>query len=277
MTYGALPYGSVPFGGIASFLTIETLPDRKIKLYYKNILEGSTVTVTTENTSYPKYRLYDRDIGLLFKGNSTPSQFQINIDQGVYAINPGVDKIIIPSGHNFSGKTVRLYHSLDGVTYEQLLAWVMPSDRYEKDLPYTEKRYWRFGIDNPSSAPELSELWLGKGYAFQINPIIGADERWRRNVFSEELESGVDTEVKRGERKRVRIFDLRDVRQDQKIDFEAWDALCEGIKPFWVQDHNGAMIYMKMINDLEFRYDGEDPDPYYSNHLELREVLGVTT
>jgi len=276
MPYGSFPYASYPLGGLESLQTSEIF-SQQIRIYYKNILEEATITVTSENTSYPKYRLYDRNIGLLFKGNSTPSQFLIDIDQGSHLYQNQINKIIIPSGHNFSGKVVRLYYSEDGINYEQFRAWTMPSGRFADDFPLTEKRYWRFGIDNPASPPELSELWLGKGYAFQINPIIGADEKWRRNIFTEELESGVDTEVKRSERKRVRIFDLREIRQEQKIDFETWDALCEGIKPFWVKDHGGTLIYMKMLNDLEFKYDGEDPDPYYSCHLELREVLGVTT
>jgi hypothetical protein len=137
MSYGSFPYGSAPIGGLSSLLTTETL-DRRIRLYYKNILETATLTVTSENASYPKYRLHDRNIGLLFKGNSVPSQFQINIDQGAGLFcYPEVDKIIIPAGHNFSGKTCRLYHSDDGVIYTQALAWIMPSGRYEEDLPLT--------------------------------------------------------------------------------------------------------------------------------------------
>ena len=55
---------------------------QQIKILYRNILENSTVTVTSENSSFPKYRLYDRDIGRLFKGNSTPANFYVILNLG---------------------------------------------------------------------------------------------------------------------------------------------------------------------------------------------------
>lgn len=52
-----------------------------IKIGYQNILENSSVIVSSENASYPAYRLYDRDIGKLFKPGSAAA-FQVIIDQG---------------------------------------------------------------------------------------------------------------------------------------------------------------------------------------------------
>jgi len=250
--YGSSPYGSLPLGGFFPF-DAPTPSDKRIKIFYKNILENGAVTVTTENTSYPKYRLYDRDIGLLFKGNSTPSQFQINIDQGVYAINPGVDKIIIPSGHNFSGKTVRLYHSLDGVTYEQILAWVMPSDRYEKDLPYTEKRYWRFGIDSPSSAPEFSELWLGKSYEFERGPSYGYDRGMKDNINRIESKSGQSQKTIWGLERKRRRYDLTKISNEQRIELEIFRTFIYG-KNFYIEDVEGELFFVELPEGLgDFR------------------------
>lgn len=52
-----------------------------ITFVYDNILESGTVTVTSEDSDYPAYRLYDRDIGKLFKGDSSPANFYVMISQ----------------------------------------------------------------------------------------------------------------------------------------------------------------------------------------------------
>ncbi len=83
-----------------------------VKILYRNILENSTVVVTSENASFPKYRLYDRDIGKLFKGASTPAEFYITLDQGASLSYP-VDRLIIPAGHNFNGRGLRIQYSND--------------------------------------------------------------------------------------------------------------------------------------------------------------------
>ncbi len=77
---------------------------------YRNILESGTVTVTSENASFPKAALYDRDIGFLFKGNSTPANFYITLDQGA-VISYEVDRLMIPAGHNLDGRSLKLQHS----------------------------------------------------------------------------------------------------------------------------------------------------------------------
>ena len=83
-----------------------------IKLCYRNILETGTVTVTTENTLFPKYRLYNRDIGKLFKGTAFASPFAIKVDQGAVISYP-VDRLIIPAGHNLNGLACSLRYSTD--------------------------------------------------------------------------------------------------------------------------------------------------------------------
>lgn len=82
-----------------------------IVLCYRNILETGTVTVTSENTSFPKYRLYDRDIGKLFKGNSTPPKFNITDNQGatIYEVN----RLILPADHNLNGLALQLQYSIN--------------------------------------------------------------------------------------------------------------------------------------------------------------------
>ncbi len=51
-----------------------------IEVMYRNILENSTVTSTDENTSFPLYRTYDRDIAKRFKFNSHAANLYIKAD-----------------------------------------------------------------------------------------------------------------------------------------------------------------------------------------------------
>jgi len=249
MPYGSFPYASYPLGGMGSLQTSEILIlSQQIRIYYKNILEEAIVTVTSENTSYPKYRLYDRNIGLLFKGNSTPSQFQINIDQGPLLSNQ-IDKIIIPSGHNFSGKPIRLYHSIDGINYEQFRAWTMPSGRFADDFPLTEKRYWRFGIDNPASPPELSELWLGKGYEFERGPSYGYERGMQDNINRLESKSGQVQKTTWGLEKKRRHYDLTKISNGQRIELETFRGTVYG-KNFYIEDMEGELFFVELPNGL---------------------------
>jgi len=80
-------------------------------IYYGNLLESSTVSVSNENTSFPKYRLYDRDIGKLFKGGTNPTNFIILIDQVTNMY--GVSGLIIPAGHNLNSRVMRLQYSIN--------------------------------------------------------------------------------------------------------------------------------------------------------------------
>jgi hypothetical protein len=59
-------------------------------LLYRNILENSTITVSNENASFPKWRLHDRDVGKLFKGTAS-TDHQIIADQGGYITNKDME------------------------------------------------------------------------------------------------------------------------------------------------------------------------------------------
>ena len=328
----------------------------QVKICYKNILETSTVTVTTENTSFPKYRLYDRDISKLFKGTGFASPFAILLGQGA-VISYEVDRLIIPARHNLNGLACSLRYSTDNFSADdhEAVGWTQ-GDALLINKPFTAqtKQYWKLNIPTGPSlnglagscaagtlidqgginwttagviigsivtrvvdgkygivtsittsgggpddliifaggtspvfnlfdaytvttglTPELTEIFLGKTYTFQANPLIGSREGWKRNLSSEETESGLDRDVKLGESRRYRDYELSNIESAQKADFESWEAECQGVKPFWVIDHYGVAIYMKMLNELEFTYLLDDPS--YGCILRLREVLGQTT
>ena len=76
-----------------------------IKVCYRNILENSTITVSSENASFPKYRLYDRDITKLFKFNAADDPSLITLDQGAVTSHP-VSRLFIPVGQEHDHITV---------------------------------------------------------------------------------------------------------------------------------------------------------------------------
>jgi len=89
-----------------------------MKSCYINILETSTVSLSAgaEDPSYPLYRLYDRDIGKLFKANAAGT-LDIKIDQGASPI--AIDRLLIPAGHNLfsAGADLQLMRSTDDITW----------------------------------------------------------------------------------------------------------------------------------------------------------------
>ncbi len=250
----------------------------QVKICYRNILENSTVAVTSENASFPKYRLHDRDIGKLFKGASTPANFYITLDQGA-VISYEVNRLFIPGGHNLNGLTVKLQYSTDNFSGDinDAASWVQAgSGLIDQSFGVQTKRYWRLNIAAPAAAPELSEMFLGKAYTFEINPLVGAREARARNISKSKTSSGLTRAVKLGEKRRRRSYDLRDLRSAQKTEFEAWESLCDGIKGLYVEDHLGNVMFMEKINEEDFGYDTEDETgAYYSCHLDLEELLGA--
>lgn len=246
-----------------------------VKFCYRNILETGTVTVTTENASFPKYRLYDRNLGKLFKSTAFASPFAIVINQGA-VISYEVDRLIIPAGHNLNGLACSLRYSTDnfGSDDHEAVGWTQ-GDALIIDKTFTAqtKQYWKLNITAPATIVEIPEIFLTKDYIFQINPILGSEEGFLDNVYSQESRSGLDYDVKFGTTRRLRTYDLIYVEETQKSDLESWKSHCEGIKPFWIYDHYGTLIYMKMLNPLKFIYLENDPSRY-SCRLEFREVLG---
>jgi len=89
---------------------------QNIKTAAVNLLESATVTLSagTAHADYPLYRLYDRDIGRLFKATEAET-IEIKIDQGA-AGDLIPDKLIIPKGHNLLGEHILVSMSPDNFT-----------------------------------------------------------------------------------------------------------------------------------------------------------------
>ncbi len=245
---------------------------QQVKLCYRNILENSTVGVTTENASFPKYRLYDRDIGKLFKGTAFASPFSITIDQGV-SVSYEVNRLLIPAGHNLNGLTCSLRYSTDNFVADdhEAVGWVQGDALLiDKTFAAQTKRYWKLDITAPAIIVELGEMFLTKQYPFERNPSYGFEDRIKRNVSRYETSSGKPRSVKNGDPRRSRRYDLTKISSAQKTEFETWESVCEGIKSFYFEDINGEVFFADLLEEVFFKMEQEGR---WGTTIDILEVL----
>jgi hypothetical protein len=245
---------------------------QQVKLCYRNILENSTVAVTTENSSFPKYRLHDRDIGKLFKATAYANPFSIILDQGAVT-SYEVDRLLIPAGHNLSGLACSLRYSIDNFVSDdhEAIGWTQ-GDALLIDKSFTAqtKRYWKLNITAPATIVEIPEMYLTKQYTFQRNPSYGLEDRIKRNISRWETQSGRVRRVKNGDPRRARRYDLTKITGTQKTEFESWESVCEGIKYFYIEDINGVVFFAELIEEIFFRMENEGR---WGTTIDLLEVL----
>jgi hypothetical protein len=241
-----------------------------VKLVYRNILETATVTVTTENSSFPKYRLYDRDKGKLFKGTAFASPFWILINQATTIYE--VDRLIIPAGHNLNGLACSLRYSTDNFSSDdhEAVGWTQGDALIiNKSFTAQTKQYWKLQVTAPATIVELTEMFLGKDYLFERNVKLDLTEETRRNMLRQASSSGYARWVKCGEKKEYRAYDLI-AEGAQKTNLESWWSALDSVKPFYIFDHNSDLIFMEMLNELSFI---PLSNSFWSTKLELLEVL----
>jgi hypothetical protein len=227
-----------------------------VKLAYRNILETATVTSTDENSSFPLYRLYDRDIGKLFKFNTHGAGLYVKINQSAIPYN--VSRLIIPATHNLNGLEMEIQNSPSGAFAGEevhVLNWTQ-ADALIINKSFVaanpDEAYWRFFIvSDPATPPEMPEIFLTADYTFERNVKMDLIEKPQRNVDRDETKSGYPRWVKLGEKKRYREYELI-AESAQKANLESWWDVLDSVKPFYIFDHNGALIFMEVLNDLSF-------------------------
>ena len=243
----------------------------KIKVGYLNILEGSTITVTSENASYPKTRLCDRDIGKLFKASAFNANYGILTSQVVSNILE-VDRLVIPAGHNLSGLPCALYYSTDNFVSDSHLAvsWTQ-GDALIIDKSFTAqtKQYWDLTVTAPATIVEMPELFLTKANAFDRNPSFGSTIMEKKNIQRDETQSGKMRRIKLGEPRLSEVYNLI-ILTAQKTVFEAWDYASGGTKSVYVWNEDGTIHFMELLNDIKFSYRANG---IWETTLELLEVL----
>jgi hypothetical protein len=230
-------------------VVVEPAATNRIKIYYQNYLENAVISCTSEEMTYPKYRLYDRAQGLLFKGSSHPNPFQLIFDLGASGPYPLIDAFILGKNHNFTGLTLELYYS-DGGGWTLVTSWVATAGINRKISTGSQHRNWILSIIAPASNPEIGEIFLTKQSAFDRQPNLGyehGDEKNQNRLLSK---SGMAQKTKWGERKKARTYSLTNISDAQRIEFELWDTVTDGTKNFYIEDLQGNLFLAELPDGL---------------------------
>ena len=223
-----------------------------VKTAYLNILEAASVSLAAgaADSDFPLARLYDRDIGRLFKTTAAVTT-EVLADQGASPV--AVDRLLIPSGHNLDGETLDILWSTDDISYTPAVSqWVQSgSGLINKSWAALTKRYWKFKVTSPSAAPEIAELFLTSSYEWPRNPTRPAGMLDpEHNVTHGVTAAGNDRFLKHGSSKRRRSYRLPSIGEAQKDAMLLLSAGWDGSKPFWMYDHEGAWIFGRLASEI---------------------------
>jgi hypothetical protein len=231
---------------------------------YGNILETAIITITSEATGYPGYRLYDKDVSLPWKATSAVSQ-TIRTDAGAGNTNT-INRMIL-TGHNLSCVTnLKLDWSDNGSSWTNIVT-LNPSnnDTINSSFSASTHRYFRVVIDAPSSVPEISELYLGDSIEIK-NPIYSPDTSPQYIRTREETQSGVPWIIENGSSKDSFIGDFNHLTEAQK---NYIFAACEETSFFFI-DHDGVLRYVE-VKGLRITK-SITPGTYFDIYINLLEV-----
>lgn len=246
-----------------------------IKAAFINILEDGTVTVTSAETDYPAYRLYDRYMGRVCKSTSTATQ-TIHVDQGTSPVP--VDLLVIPAGHNLGtiGADVSWQYSANNSTwFDAVAAWTQADDLQivkQAAAPLT-KRYWRVVISSMSAAYQIGEIFISLLNSFSAGcqpSTSGSRFGMQGNVQRNESRSGIPQALILGEDRKLREYDIPQASAADLAILQAWDSAWSGGKPFFFEDHAGAQFFAELIE----RIMPNSFETLYKAQLRILEYLG---
>jgi hypothetical protein len=242
-----------------------------IKNAYINILETSSVSLSTgsASTSYPLYRIYDRDIGRLFKAGSSAT-LEILINQGT--AGTVVDRMLIPPGHNLIGMALSLQNSTNGSTFATVYSCTQADTALINATFATDiRQYWRLVITSPATAPQIPELFLTRDYTWESDPhlySVGSLD----NIFNVENDiaaGGQDRFMVFGNPKKQRNYKVVGADSTQETNIQTFNNAWAGCKPFWLFDHNSQWIYGKLVSPLNLKIDDMNIYRFDFNFLEV--------
>ncbi len=242
-----------------------------MKCAYINILETSSVSISTgsASTSYPIYRLYDRDIGKLFKAVSSAT-LEILVDQGI--AGTVVDRMLIPPGHNLSGMVLSLQSSTNGSTFATVYSCTQADTALINATFATDiKQYWKLAITSPTTVPQIPELFLTRDYNWESDPHlygIGSLENVF-NVKNDVTAGGQDRFLVFGNPKKQRNYKVVGVDSTQKNSIQTFNDAWANCKPFWLCDHTSEWIYGKLVSPLNLKIDDMNIYSFDFNFLEV--------
>lgn len=243
-----------------------------IKTAWENILEGSAVTLGAgaEDPACPLYRVHDRNMGRLFRA-SAPGTVIVRAVQPASAVRPA-DRLIIPAGHELAGATLTVRSSADDVTYTPVAGPFAAADGIiTREWASVAHRYWEVEISSPLAPAGLAEVFLTSTLAWTHQPARPSGPHGLiPNVTRTPTASGAERYVLHGPPRRTRSYAVPRCAEAQRAGIEALEAGCEGARPFWLLDHDGAWIHGRLTHSPGLREVGPGA---YAYEFEFTEVL----
>ena len=221
-----------------------------ITIFTRNILETGTVTVTgTADTGYPESRLYDRQVSLFWKDTVTEAK-TFHVDQGADD-NKAVDALFIEK-HNFSGEDMQFQYSTDDFSADindAVTDWAQGDNlQIAKIMSAAQtKRYWRVTLSSMTN-PRCSEIFMSYGYELDVHvePLPILDEK--ANVVWTKSVGGIERSTRFGAIRRQRQYTLLLGSTDLTNFVAAMDDLNDYASPFYLKDHDGTYIMVRLLN-----------------------------
>lgn len=210
---------------------------------YSNILETTTVTITSEAAGYPGYRLYDKSMSLPWKATSAVTQ---TIKTNAGAGNTNIINRMIITNHNLSCVTNLELDWSDNNSDWTNIVTLTPSDDTTINSSFTASthRYFRVVLNSPSSTPEAGEIYLGSSVEISRSPIEGLTSGPQYVRAFTETQSGLPWTIENGPPKDKFIGDFEDITATEK---NYISAACDEISFFFI-DHLDILRYIEVKN-----------------------------
>jgi hypothetical protein len=209
-------------------------------LFGSNILETSTVTVTTEAATGPRTRLYDRDRGPQWSATTAANQ-DIDLERATTIAASGLAII----NHNITGLTVTLSSGASFPPGTTRATVVIDADPFFVAFAEGSDKDWRVHIAAPATPPVIGELLIGTPRTIAYPFIDHGGTGTLGNVSRDRSPGGYRWGVKRGA-KRVRLpWAWRGMTGAELTALlAAYDDIDQGAKNLLVRDELGVLRWM---------------------------------
>lgn len=222
--------------------------------FTRNLLRLGVVTVTSEQTDFPKANLSDNELGVLYKANAGGTQ-TITVD----LTSPGVQTAhawAVPDGHNLNTATTLVIETAAsaGGPWTPITGITKPStsarrlQRFPNDPNGVAAVFWR--LVTTGITPEMGELSIVKLTAMARYPSDTELIHGRvGGLVRHESEAHAAWRLKRAEDRWEATYLIRDLSDDQRTTLgSVFDDLNDGIDPFWFEDIEGVLRFVEWID-----------------------------
>lgn len=243
---------------------------------------GSTVGMTgaTQDTDFPITNIHSRSKSRVWKGTTdgVPNNVLFNVSNADFnAAAFQCDTLVIPAGHNLNGLNIQIVTDPAGSPVTQYGPQAVTEENDEDIvISWATPAYhsaWRIYVTPVSTAwvmivPELHLSFAEEMTRSPSRPSGAIDDDF--NVRNEVSSGGYDWFIQYGERKRRRSYSFENVSSAQRVQIEAANAMWAGKRPFWIRDHEGTYLFVKLAKKLNLRETGA---VRFSCDMELLEVI----